>query len=228
MVGAALLLLLAAAALARADAAPAAVPDGAAGAPGDGSGGWWTSVGILTGSTQLDANLADYQWDTRPQMAWGAEARHGRGRFAGGLRLWRTQTTQQMDAPGVTSAPVVHSTSLELLAQGRIVEGWGTRLLASASAGRLFLGYSPDQVTIDLGGGSGPTEVALSPVQEWIVGGGLSLERALGVRWSMSLEVDRRVFALDTAHRNGAVIETGRESFGEWSARLGFARLFNR
>jgi hypothetical protein len=40
------------------------------------------------------------------------------------------------------------------------------------------------------------------------------------------MEVERRYFALDTAHRNGATIEYSRQSFGDWSARLELAMVY--
>ncbi len=37
----------------------------------------WVTVAWLTGSTQLDPQLADYQWDTSPRLSWGAQASLG-------------------------------------------------------------------------------------------------------------------------------------------------------
>jgi hypothetical protein len=56
----------------------------------------------------------------------------------------------------------------------------------------------------------------------------VALRHALPGPWSTGLEVERRVFGLDTAHRNGSVIEERRETFGEWSVRLEVARWFGR
>ena len=53
-----------------------------------------------------------------------------------------------------------------------------------------------------------------------------SLTDAIGAiarDWVTGVQVDYRVFSLETAHRNGDAIETGRESFGDWSARLAIA-----
>src|SRR5262245_30215321 len=88
----------------------------------------WVTVTWLTGSTQLDPQLADYQWDTSPRLSWGAQASLGVGRWGAGVRLWRTQTTQEIATPGVTMTPAVRLTSAELLAQARILEGWGARV----------------------------------------------------------------------------------------------------
>lgn len=185
----------------------------------------WLAIGVLAGSTQPDARLANYQWVTTPRASWGAQALAGKGRFATGLRVARASTTQAIDLPSGASRVSVHSTSVELLGQGRLVALWGMHVFATASGGRLHLGYAPDEVVIPASGSSGPTTVALAPIDEWVAGGGLVARRALSGRWSVGLEIERRVFALDTAHRNGSVIENSRESFGDWNARVELARL---
>lgn len=183
------------------------------------------SLGLLGGATLWDSRLDDYQWDVAPRPAFGAVARAGVGRFGAGLRVWRSSTTQRLGDSG-TSSPRVNATSLELFGQTQVASVLGTRVLASASAGRIQLGYDPDQVTLDSPGG--PIDVALAPVGSWSWGGGLSVERTLAGPWLASLSVDRQQFALDTAHRNGTTIETRRESFGDWNARLGVEWLLGR
>jgi hypothetical protein len=168
------------------------------------------------GATGPDASLADYQWDVRQHPGWGAQAMVGAGRFAAGLRLWQFQTTQRIDLDDGTPSPAVRSTSVELVGDGALAEAWGMRFSAMASVGRVHLGYHPDQLTIQSAG----TEVRLAPVDEWIAGGGLKVRRPVAPAWNVGLEVDHRVFGLDTAHRNGAEIEHRRETFGEWSARF--------
>ena len=101
--------------------------------------------------------------------------------------------------------------------------GTHSGIAAIASTGVLHLGWSPDHVTLDAGGT--PVEVAFEPVTEWIGGGGLALRRPVGPSWVFGLEVDHRVFALDTAHQSGGSIVRERESFGEWNARLELAWL---
>ena len=39
--------------------------------------GMWMSLGGLAGTTRPDGKLSDYQWDTGPKLAWGAEALPG-------------------------------------------------------------------------------------------------------------------------------------------------------
>ena len=186
----------------------------------------WFSIGLLAGTTQFDAGLADYQWDTTPRRGWGARGLIGRGRLATGLRVWRASTTQSIGDLG--PAPAVRATSWELVGEGRI-GGWrGTELLMTAGAGRLHLGYHPDRITIQPPGGVGAIVVDLTPVGTWIGGGGLALRRAVARGWTMDLGVDARVFAIDTAHRAGSAITVARETFGDWNARLEFAWTHGR
>jgi hypothetical protein len=42
------------------------------------------------------------------------------------------------------------------------------------------------------------------------------------------LAVEREVFALDAAHRNGNTVTAGREAFGNWSARLELSWFFRQ
>ena len=195
----------------------------AARVPGDGGrpSGAWFSLGLLTGTTQFDAGLADYQWNVTPRMGWGARALVGRGRFATGLRLWRASSTQAIGDLG--RAPDVHATSWELVGEGRLAEVLGTQVLATAGAGRLRLGYDPDRITIQPPGPVSPIVVDLAPVETWIGGGGLALRRVVAPAWTVGLGLDARVFTIDTAHRAGDSIVYTRESFGDWSARCELA-----
>jgi hypothetical protein len=226
------LLAFGAGAAAPADDAISGVADAAAVARSGGSpripGGLWFSLGVLSGSTKPDAALADYQWNTTPRGAWGAQALVGAGRFATGVRFWRTQTTQDIGLPGAPAGTTVRWTSGELVGQGRLATLWGNHVMAIASVGRLHLDSDPDRITIDPNGSVFPIVVDFKPVDEWIAGGGVSLKRALGPAWDLGLEFDHRVFGLETAHRNGDVIEVGRQSFGDWSARLELAWLYRR
>ena len=176
------------------------------------------TFGLLTGLTSRDASLADYQWDVKPRAAWGTHLLAGIGRFEGGLRLWQASTTQSLDAASATS-PTVRATSIEVVAHARVGTFMGTQFLAVASTGQLHLGYHPDRIDVDLGTGS-PVTVDFAPIDEWIAGAGFALRRPLPGPWTVALEMDRRVFRLDTAHREGNAVVLGRESFGEWNAQL--------
>ena len=181
----------------------------------------WLSIGLITGTTQFDAGLADYQWDTTPRPGWGVRGLVGRGRLAAGLRVWRASSTQSIGDLG--AAPRVHATSWELIAEGRLAEVLGIQVLATAGGGRLHLGYDPDQVTIQSPGPVAPIVVDLEPVGSWIGGGGLALRRGVASSWTLGLGVDARVFTIDTAHRAGGEIVFARESFRDWSARFELA-----
>ncbi|HTR97641.1 MAG TPA: hypothetical protein VMH61_07035 [Candidatus Acidoferrales bacterium] len=185
----------------------------------------WVSVGVSSGTTLEDASLGLYQWDLRPHLAYGASAFAGRGRFALGARLWRSQTTQAID-PSVAISPQVRSTTFELTGRVRLAERFGVALDACGSAGRLHLGYAPDVLAIPIGGGSS-VNVALSPITTWIGGGGVALRRGLLPHWDLEAQLERELFSLDTAHRAGAQEIDARQSFGDWSARLELARTFS-
>jgi hypothetical protein len=107
--------------------------------------------------------------------------------------------------------------------QGRLATVLGNQLLAVGSVGRVHLGYDPDRITINPGGLGSTIDVELAAVNEWIVGGGLAVKRSLTPDWATGLEVDYRVFSMDTAHRSGDEIVLERQSFGEVSARLALA-----
>jgi hypothetical protein len=219
----ALCLALALAAPSAASEDPAAGVDGGA---GTGPSAPWFSIALLTGSTQFDAGLADYQWDTTPHLGWGVKALVGRGRFATGIRVWRASSSQSIGDLG--EPPAVHATSFEWVGEGRVAEMLGTEVLVTASAGRLRLGYDPDRITIQPPGPVSPIEVALVPVGSWSGGGGLALRREVTARWTVGLGVDASVWAIDTAHRAGSAIVYARESFGDWSARCELAWMFRR
>ena len=184
----------------------------------------WLTLSALSGGTQLDGRLADYQWDTRTHASWGAQALAGRGGFAAGLRFQTSGTTQDMSAAGVTPSPAVRLDAYEVVGRVRLAEMWANRLHATWSVGRMNLGYHPDHAAVAVGAGS-PVIVTLQPIHEWISGAGIALERALADRWSLGVVLEYSTFALDTAHRSGAVVVDGRERFGSWNARLELARV---
>jgi hypothetical protein len=223
---AAWLLLAVAAAFVRAEEHPA---PGAGPGPGAETS-WdtderWISLGLLSGTTLHDPALANYQMSTALEAGFGAQGLAGFGRFAAGLRLW-TATTQQTIGASDPSNPKLRMTSSEAVAQGRLGRLGGAELVAVASVGWLHLGYHPDQVTVS--SGASPIVVDLAPMDEWIAGGGLAVKHRLGAHWGLGLEVDRRIFGLDTAHRSGSTIVEQREWFGDWSAHLELARLIDR
>ena len=187
----------------------------------------WFSLGVLTGATGFDRHLADYEWNVTPRAAWGVQALAGSGRFAGGLRVWNTRTTQHM-ATASEPNPAVNALSLDLVSRARVLRHGGLELDACASAGRLHLGYAPDHVTIPASGGGAPIDVSLSPIDEWLAGAGLALRHPVAGPWAATIEIDTQVFGMQTAHRSGNAIVVGREGFREWSARFELARVYGR
>lgn len=184
------------------------------------------SVSFLTGSTQFDTGLADYQWDVTPRFGWGVLGLVGHGRLAAGLELWRAGTTQSVGDQGL--APEVHATSAELVGEVMAIERWGTCLWLRGHGGLMHLGYHPDRITIQPPGPVSPIAVELDPVNAWTGGAGVALRRALNDRWALGLGVDMRRFTIDTAHRAGNEVVYAREMFGEWSARCEVARVLGR
>lgn len=185
----------------------------------------WLSLAALGGSTRIDPRLSNYAWDIRPRAAWGVLASAGHGPLSLGARVWRSSTVQAMELPGLTTSPAVHSTTLDALLRMRVATLMGTRVSADASVGSLRIDYRPGHLSVPQGSGA-PLEVDLAPIRRPVSGGGFSLQHDIHGGWAAGLSLDRRFFGLDTAHRRGAEIVYGRETFGDWSARFEFAHMF--
>jgi hypothetical protein len=195
----------------------------AAEAPSSAPGINWVAVSLLGGTAQPVSRMADYQWDVRPHAGWGAQALVGRGGWSVGPRLWRSGTTQALGLAG-TPDPHVSTTSLELVTRARLASWRTVECLALASGGRLAIGYQPDRLTLDTS--AGPVEVAFAPVSSWIAGAGVALLAPVAGGWTVGMETERRVFALDTAHRSGASVVYGRETLGDWHMRFELGRAW--
>jgi len=185
---------------------------------GSARAGRWLSIGVGSGPVQWDEHLADYQWDVRPRLGWSAQAFAGVRRFALGVRLWNAGSEQSLGSGGAGASAAVNARSLELAARTGLASFHGVELLAAGSVGRLHVAWSPDHVELPAAGG--PIGVDLAPIDAWVLGLGMGVQRSLGGPWTGRLELDRRAFGWDTAHRAGDSIEVGRESFRNWSARL--------
>ena len=183
----------------------------------------WVSVSVLGGTAQPVSKLADYQWDVHPHAGWGAQALVGRGGWSVGPRLWRSGTTQALEAPG-TPDPHVSTTSLDLVARSRLARWRSVECVALDSGGWLAIRYQPDRLTLDTG--AGPIEVALGSVDTWIAGAGLALRAPVAGGWTVGMETERRVYALDTAHRSGSAVTYARETFGDWQMRFELGRAW--
>ena len=183
----------------------------------------WVAVSLLGGTSQPVSRLADYQWDVRPHAGWGAQAFVGRGGWSVGPRLWRSGTTQALGLAGMPD-PRVRSTSLELVTRARLAHWRSAECLALVSGGRLAIRYQPDRLTLDTGGGA--VELAFAPVDSWIAGAGVALRAPVAGGWTAGVEAERRMFALDTAHRSGAGVTYARETFGDWHMRFELGRAW--
>ena len=186
------------------------------------------SVGLLSGTTLGDARLADYQWDTRAKAGLGAEARAAVEQGSVALRLWRSSTTQQLDATLASASPDVHRDRAELVGRVTLVRALGARWSLQAGAGLLHLGYAPDHVDVATGTGTSTT-VRLAPIDTGSASFGLAVEHPLAAGWAASGEATREWFALDAAHRSGADIVRASETFADWTIRLGLSyRILGR
>lgn len=183
----------------------------------------WVALSLLGGTAQPATRLADYQWDVHPHAGWGAQALVGLGGWSVGPRLWRSGTTQALGLAG-TPDPHVSTTSLDLVARARLARWRTVDCLALASGGWLAIRYRPDRLALDTGGG--PVEVALGPVDSWIAGVGLALRAPVAGGWAVGVETERRLYAIDTAHRSGSAVTFGRETFGDWHMRFELGRAW--
>jgi hypothetical protein len=138
----------------------------------------------------------------------GLVTRVGTGRWGAGLRF-REWTTEQFT--GWAEAQSVRVQGLALEATGRF---------RIASAGRLFLGYEPEHIALELEPGAEPVTVTFAPIESWLWSLGVGLERPLGSHVVVGAELERDFFTLDTAHRAGSSVVTGEESFGATNLRL--------
>jgi hypothetical protein len=141
-----------------------------------------------------------------------------------GPRVWRSGTTQALGLPGMPD-PRVSNTSLDLVVRTRVARWRRVECVALASGGWLALRYQPDRLTLDAGGS--PVELALGPVDSWIAGAGLALRAPVAGGWTVGVETERRVYALETAHRSGSAVTFGRETFGDWHMRFELGRAWS-
>lgn len=181
----------------------------------------WVAIGPTAGSLGLDEDLANYRWDTRPASQWGAQAMVGRGRLAAGLWAWSAGTTQGTGLPEASVTPRVALRSVAAVGLVRVASPLGCGLWLGGQAGRLRLRWEPGELAVDTG--AGPVTVAYQDIDTWNLGVVAELRRALGRGLVAGLQAERSSFALDTSHRNGDVIENGRDRFTNWSARLQLA-----
>jgi hypothetical protein len=98
--------------------------------------------------------LDDFQWSVAPRPAYGAQALAGAGLWSGGVRLWSSQSRQEIDPGSSASEATVYATSLELVGRARLASRWGTSLSADVTGGLLRLSYAPDHAQVVTGSGT--------------------------------------------------------------------------
>jgi hypothetical protein len=187
---------------------------------------WRISIAPAIGAMLFDPHLADYRWDTSVAMQPGLRLGVHHARYSAALRTSWSATEQSTGLIGETEAPRVHLTQLDLALEGRIATLAGVELWGSGHGGRMFLGYEPDQMTVDAGGS--PVTVSFDAINEWCYGAGIGFRRDVARHLALGLQLDGTGFQLDTAHRSGSEIVESREGFLNWSlslALLGFMDL---
>jgi len=187
---------------------------------------WRVSIAPTMGALLFDSHLADYQWDTSVAVQPGLRVGLHHARFATALRTSWSGTQQSIGLIGEGTSPDVHMTQLDLALEGRIASWKRIELWGAGHGGRMFLGYEPDQMTVDAGGS--PVTVSFDPITEWCYGLGVGLRGDVARHLALGLQLDRTTFRLDTAHRSGDEIVAAREGFSNWSlslALLGFMDL---
>jgi hypothetical protein len=185
----------------------------------------WIGVGTYGGACLLDAHLQDYRWDTEPRAVWGLQGTWMRSRFGVGARVWRTRTAQDSGILGESQSPEVKLTGLELVVEPRLGSWRGFHFFASGTGGLLHIGYAPDSITYEEFGGES-VQVEYSPIDEWILGGGLGARHHFPGRTTLGVSVEHSIFRLDTAHRSDDAVVRDRETFINWTARLELSRWF--
>jgi hypothetical protein len=189
---------------------------------------WRVSVAPTVGALVFDADLANYRWDTGVAWQPGLRAALHRSSFAAGVHAAWSATSQATGIPGESTVPDVHLTEVELVLEAQVARVRGVELWASGHGGRLYLGYDPDHLTVDMGGLSEPITVDYEPITEWCYGFGIEFRYAVARQLALGLQLEQTGFQLDTAHRSGNEIVESRERFMNWSlslAVLGFADL---
>ena len=179
---------------------------------------WRLSIAPTIGALALDSHLSDYRWDTSVSMQPGLRVGLHHARFTTAFRTAWSGTEQATGIPGEPTSPSVHLTQLDLALEGRMATWAGVEMWASGHGGRLFLGYEPDQMTVDAGGT--PVTVSFDAITEWCYGLGLAFRRDVARHLALGLQLDQTTFRLDTAHRSGDEIVEARESFSNWSLSL--------
>lgn len=178
----------------------------------------WLEAGLLAGGLGLDADLADYRWDTRPAPLWGGRVLAGRGPLAVGIGGWQSRTTQGTGLPEAPTAPRVALATVAAVGLARAASPLGCELWLGAHVGRLRAAWEPDELVV--AGAGAPVTVRFDDLDTWCYGPAVELRRQLAPSLQASLQAERSSWSLDTAHRVGQDIEYRRDHFANWTARL--------
>jgi hypothetical protein len=184
---------------------------------------WDVTVSPWAGAMLLDSHLRDFSWDTSARPVWGTSAGVRSGRFAGGGRVWRGSTSQDVGTPSSPRSVDVALTGFEGIGEARMARFLGIRALATGSIGLVRMNWSPGSIDLDTGIGE-PVAVSFEPVSEATFGLGLALRREVPGGFELAAGLERSWFGLDTAHRRGTEIVNERETFGNWTARVELSR----
>lgn len=189
--------------------------------------GWRLDLGAGVTAMVYDDGLADFRWDVRPHSALTARALALRERWAMGLILRATSTSQATGLAGAPDSPRVSLNSIELQAAYRLLEWRRVQLWTQAQGGRLMMRYSPEHLAVSPLGGSNPVEVDLAPIDEWTGGLSAALRREFFGTMALSAQLGYWTFALDTSHRRGSGIVQERRGFSNWSVGLSASWLLD-
>ncbi len=173
-----------------------------------------------SGALYLDARLHRYGWDTGPILQYGLAAEIGRGRWAAGPRVWRANTVQSGGALDTALSPDVSLSAIELASRVGVVRLFSVDVLATGSVGLLRIDYSPDHITYEIAG-EPPIVVDLQAITEWTSGMGLAAHGPLFRSVGFDFSAERYFFGLQTNHRAGNSIVSGRETIASWTFRAG-------
>jgi hypothetical protein len=181
------------------------------------------SVSPRAGQLWLDPALRDFRWDTTGQSRWGVEFATRRGTWSAALSVDRSRTTQSTGIPGELQVPRVKWTQLSLNLRRHRSVGSRLDLHAGVQAGRVFLGWDPEQLTVSAPGVAFPLTIDFEALQSWHYGPQLGLSWNALRAMSLTGQVEYSRFSLDTAFQSGGSVVEETRSFGAWQWSLGLS-----
>lgn len=176
----------------------------------------------LAGQTLLDAELADFRWDTSPRAHWGGELWGRRGAWMAALQFRRGSSRQSTGLEDVAALDV-DLRSLAASVRWMPLRWKGLEPFAGVEAGRLHLRWSPDRLEVVPTGGGTPVTVDFESLDRWQLGLHLGSQWHLHPRTALQLRVGYDRFTLPTAHRRGDEIVEETRAFGSWNWSLAVA-----